>query len=296
MNILVIGGTRFFGKRLVRLLLQANHEVTILSRGQMADDFGDKVKRLVADRTNSSEMKAALDGKSFDAVVDQICMNGEQARIAVQLFKDKTDYYLYTSTLSVYALGSDLAETEFNALDYKTLRPTTPAEEYAEGKRAAEKVFLEQCFFATSFARFPVVVGDDDYTDRLLKHVCSVSRKEPIYFPNLKARFGLIQSSDAAKALQWMVENKKLGVFNFASPDPITLEELMSEISSVVGQEAIFAESGNSQNGSPYGVPQSWTMNVSKARAEGFECEPQAEWLRPLLVRLKEKCRSQNRH
>lgn len=126
--------------------------------------------------------------------------------------------------------------------------------------------------------------------------MCAVSRREEIYFPNLKARFSLIQSSDAAKALQWLVENKKAGAFNFASPDPVTLGELMSEISSVVGQEAVFAESGNAQNGSPYGVPQSWTMNVKKAGAEGFECQPQAEWLRPLLTRLNEKCRSQNRH
>lgn len=94
MNILVIGGTRFFGKRLVQLLLKANHQVTILSRGQTADDFGDEVKRLIADRANAAEMKTALEGKSFDAVVDQVCMNGDQARIAVQLFKDKTDYYI----------------------------------------------------------------------------------------------------------------------------------------------------------------------------------------------------------
>ncbi len=292
MKILVIGGTRFFGKQFVRLLVESNHQVTILSRGQTPDDFGARVERLVADRSNAAEMGSALVGKKFDAVVDQVCMNAEQAQLAVQIFKDKTPYYLYTSTLSVYSLGSDLKESQFDGREYKPTRPSTSAEEYAEGKRAAEKVFLEQSFFETSFARFPVVVGDDDYTDRLLKHVCAVSRGEEIYFPNLNARFGFIQSSDAARALLWLVENKKQGAYNFASADPCTLAELMTAISEVVGQKVVFAESGNSQNGSPYGVPESWTMNVGKARSEGFECRPQADWLRPLLTRLKEKCRS----
>lgn len=290
MKILVIGGTRFFGKQFVHLLLEANHQVTILSRGQAPDDFGSRVERLVADRSIAAEMDSALTGKNFDVVVDQVCMNSEQAQLAVRIFKERTPYYLYTSTLSVYPLGADLKESQFEGLSYKPFRPTTPSEEYAEGKRAAEKVFLEQSFFQTSFARFPVVVGDDDYTERLLKHVCAVAREEELYFPNLKAQFGFIQSSDAARALMWLVENRKQGAYNFASGDPCSLGELMLEISQVVGKDVIYAASGNAQNGSPYGVPASWTMNVDKARSEGFECRPQKEWLRPLLIRLKEKC------
>lgn len=33
----VIGGNRFFGKRLVSLLLEQKHDVTILNRGQLLD-------------------------------------------------------------------------------------------------------------------------------------------------------------------------------------------------------------------------------------------------------------------
>lgn len=34
MNILILGGTRFFGKKLVDLCIQNGHNVTILTRGQ----------------------------------------------------------------------------------------------------------------------------------------------------------------------------------------------------------------------------------------------------------------------
>ena len=43
MNILVIGGTRFFGIHMVNELLTAGHDVTIATRGNASDSFGDKV-------------------------------------------------------------------------------------------------------------------------------------------------------------------------------------------------------------------------------------------------------------
>lgn len=49
MNILVLGGTGFFGKHLVWELLHRGHEVTIATRGRTPDDFGDRVRRLIVD-------------------------------------------------------------------------------------------------------------------------------------------------------------------------------------------------------------------------------------------------------
>ena len=47
MNILVIGGTRFFGIPMVDKLLEAGHDVTIATRGLSPDSFGGRVKRIV---------------------------------------------------------------------------------------------------------------------------------------------------------------------------------------------------------------------------------------------------------
>lgn len=49
-NILILGGTRFFGKRLVELLLEEGHKVTIATRGNTPDSFGEQVDRLQIDR------------------------------------------------------------------------------------------------------------------------------------------------------------------------------------------------------------------------------------------------------
>ncbi|MFE7913827.1 NAD-dependent epimerase/dehydratase family protein, partial [Bacillus mobilis] len=48
-SVLVLGGTRFFGKNLVEALLQDEHDVTIATRGITEDPFGSAVKRLIVD-------------------------------------------------------------------------------------------------------------------------------------------------------------------------------------------------------------------------------------------------------
>lgn len=44
-NILVIGGTRFFGIHMVNELLTAGYDVTIATRGKASDSFGDGIHK-----------------------------------------------------------------------------------------------------------------------------------------------------------------------------------------------------------------------------------------------------------
>ena len=77
MNILVIGGTRFFGIHMVNELLAAGHEVTIATRGLASDSFDDRVKRIVLDHSKPESVRQALAGIHFDVVIDKIayCSN-----------------------------------------------------------------------------------------------------------------------------------------------------------------------------------------------------------------------------
>ncbi|HEY4554390.1 MAG TPA: NAD-dependent epimerase/dehydratase family protein, partial [Bacillaceae bacterium] len=47
---LILGGTRFFGKELVRCLLDKGVDVTIATRGKSGNPFGEEVRQLIADR------------------------------------------------------------------------------------------------------------------------------------------------------------------------------------------------------------------------------------------------------
>src|SRR5690554_1585794 len=71
MNCLVIGGTGFIGRLLVAELLKADHSVTVMHR-RPKHELGRRVKNIVADRNDGQAVKAALAGKKFDAVFDNV--------------------------------------------------------------------------------------------------------------------------------------------------------------------------------------------------------------------------------
>ena len=76
------GGTRFIGVYLARQLVEAGHEVTLLTRGknevtyQIPDDtdesynaYKSAVKHIAADRKDKSMLDSKLAGKKFDGGV-----------------------------------------------------------------------------------------------------------------------------------------------------------------------------------------------------------------------------------
>lgn len=55
MKILVIGRTRFLGIHMVEELLRIGHELTIATRGLASDSYGDRVERIIIERTNEEK-------------------------------------------------------------------------------------------------------------------------------------------------------------------------------------------------------------------------------------------------
>lgn len=65
MNILILGGTRLFGKVLVRNLIERGHNVTIATRGLTQDSYGDLVTRIIIDRENKKKYWKSFRRKVF---------------------------------------------------------------------------------------------------------------------------------------------------------------------------------------------------------------------------------------
>lgn len=278
MKVLVIGGTRFFGKRLVQSLINAHHDVTVLTRGNASDDFGASIRRLKADRTNLIELKSQITSH-YDVVVDNMCMTATEAHGAMEVFRDRIGHYVMTSTLSVYDPGFMLQESDLSAEDYLIGAASNP---YQEGKRAAEHAFLSAPF-PVAFMRIPIVLGLDDYTRRLHLHIEHVAQGKALHFPNLDAKFSYVRAEDAAAALQWMAETQQKGFFNISAADSWSNRELMSQIEKVTGKTSLFSSEGTP---SPFGIEQDYTMDVSKAAKAGFKAQNLSLWLPELIYKL----------
>jgi len=284
MKALVLGGNRFFGKRLVENLLNKNASVTLLNRGQRDDGFGNRVERIVLDRKNLDGTHPALANKTWDVVYDQICYDAVEAKVACDIFSGKTNRYIFTSSQSVYGPGSDLQESNFNPLEHQFTEIADRQQDYGEAKRQAEATFFRYAPFEICAVRFPIVLGPDDYTERLKFHVDHVREGKAIYFPNIEAKISFIQSSDAAAFLEHLAHHSLTGPVNACSEHPVALKQVIQWIEQSVKKQANISGSASEGDPSPFGIESDWYMNAQSMRNTGFHVPPISEWL-PQLCR-----------
>ena len=185
MNILVLGGTRFFGIHMVNALLENGHDVTIATRGNASDPFGEKVKRILLDRTNPDSMKEALAEKHFDVVIDKLAYCSNDIKTALDVLD--TDRYIHMSSTAVYNPKKvNTTEEDFDGLERPVIWCDRPDFPYDEIKRQAEYALWQKYSDMNFLAvRYPVVLGEDDYTNRLKFYVDHVVNQQPMYIDNL---------------------------------------------------------------------------------------------------------------
>jgi nucleoside-diphosphate-sugar epimerase len=283
-KVLVLGGTRFFGQKLVERLLEKNHNVTIVTRGRSENPFGDAVNHIQVDRKDINAFQQAMAGKQFDVVYDNICYSPNDAKQFCDIFNGSIKKLVFTSTLSTYeANGKPHEEADFNPKQYDIVMGDANDFTYGEGKRQAEAVFYKFAKFPVVAVRFPIVMGEDDYTRRLHFHVERILNDEPIGFVNMDAEMGFIQAIEAARFLYWVGMNDVEGPINAAAHGTISLKELIALIEEKTKKRAKIALLGPDEIRSPYAVPDSWYMVTNKAQQQGFEFSELHEWLPPLV-------------
>ena len=198
-SILVIGGTRFFGQRVVERLLSVGHEVTIFTRGHSRPPFWDQVRFLQGDRSDHVSFKKIVNRNVFDVVIDNISMNEMDALSAVEAFSNRVQQYIMCSTIGVYPnwQATELLR-EFDAnLNLRT------GYSYADGKRAAEAV-LQKSQLPYTILRPTVVEGEGDYTLRTWYWLQRLLDGKPVLVPRTEPETMLqnVYVEDVANAFE----------------------------------------------------------------------------------------------
>lgn len=288
-KILVLGGSRYFGKRLVNLLLrEGKHEVTVATRGLTEASYDAPVRSLTVNRTDVQDLKKAAEAGPWDVIYDNICYSPNEALAAIDAFEGRVGRYILTSTLSVYDYA-EIAMTELAFDPYHYPLRTGNREDfgYGEGKRLAEVTFLQKANFPVCTLRIPIVLGPDDYTKRLHFHVERVLNEIPIGVPNPEAAISLISSAGAASFLHWLGGSTTItGPVNACSNGKLTIREIISLIERETGVSAVIQTETEPANMSLFGVPQSWTMDTSKAQQAGYQFDDIDGWLPELIQHL----------
>ena len=289
MRILILGGTGFIGPYVVRRAMSRGHEVTIFNRGQTNVHLFPEVERLVGDRNSDL---GALEGRRWDAVVDNSGYNANQLRLSVDLLKDATGQYLFTSTRAVYH--------DFTAAVMNEDAPLGPREiperdwvGYGPNKVLAERVVQEAFGERTLITRPPVVVGPGDLSDRFTYWVDRIDGGGEVMVwgdPTDPVQF--VDVRDLAEFYINLLEHETRGIFNTNGPAaPLTSAELVYGIRAITAAPVSFtwvdwdflAERGlHPQNPLPFWQPPRGLylnygrMDSSRAIAAGLRFRPLA--------------------
>jgi len=280
MNILVIGGTRFFGIHMVNELLAAGHDVTIATRGLAFDSFGGKVKRIVLDHSNPESVRQALAGLCFDVAIDKIAYCSNDIRYIMDVID--CDKFIHMSSTAVYQpLHMDTREEEFSGKEKELIWCDRTDASYDEVKRQAEYALCQNYPDRKWIAvRYPYVIGPDDYTNRLRFYVENVIKEIPMYIDNLECQMGFIRSDEAGKFLAFLVDKEYEGAINGCSYGTVSLHEIIEYVEEKTGYKAILSLEGEP---APYNGQTEYSVNTERAKALGFTFSNLQDWIYELL-------------
>lgn len=280
MKILVLGGTRFFGIHMVKELLAQGHDVTIATRGKASDEYGDRVKRIIVERTSGESMKSAFNGRHYDVVIDKIAYCSNDIKYVMEAVDH--DKYIHMSSTSVYEpKHMNTVESDFNGTDRELVWCDRKAYPYEEIKRQAECALWQEYSHRDWIAvRYPFALGKDDYTKRLLYYVEHTIKAIPMNIDNPDAQMGFIHSVEAGKFMAFLVGQDIQGAINGSSEGTISIREILEYVEKKTGTKAIIDKAGEK---APYNGEPEYSINTEKANALGFRFSALHDWIYELL-------------
>lgn len=228
MKLLILGGTIFLGRHIVRTAIERGHDVTLFNRGKTNPDLFPDIRKIQGDR-KEDDVFDAFRYERFDAIVDTSGYIPRVVGNSARALASHADRYCFISSVSVYRDWPEFRADEYSAvatIDNPETEEVTGAT-YGALKALCE-ARVEQEFPGSSLIVRPgLIVGPDDPTDRFA------------YWPNRIARGGAalapgssetptqwIDVRDLASWIVSMLEQSASGVYNADGP-VVSLGELL---------------------------------------------------------------------
>jgi 2'-hydroxyisoflavone reductase len=242
MRVLVIGGTLFIGKLLVKRLLAAGHEVTILHR-RAEHPFGRRVRNAIADRNDAESIRSALAGFRFDAVYDiaydwERGTTAEQVEATAKSIPGDLTRYIFMSSVAAYGDGLNHSEDDPLASD---IHPEAYVRNKAGSERALFRMYHETRFPLVTI-RPPYVYGPENPFYR-----------EAFFWDRLRLDRPIIVPGDGNRLMQFVYVNDLVEAcfnalekhtapgraFNVADEKPLTQVEVVTEFARAMGKQPV---------------------------------------------------------
>ena len=227
MKILVMGGTRFVGRPLVARLQAQGHALTLFTRGKNPVPTG--VEHLRGDRS-SDEGLSALQGRSFDVIVDSSGRKQEDSSRVVDITGAPSHRFVYVSSAGVYA------DSDQWPLDESS--PTDPQSRHA-GKGDTEAWLRREGIAFTSF-RPTYIYGPGNYNPVERWFFDRIVHNRPIPLPgdgSTITQLGHVEDLAEAMARCIEVDAAANRIYNCSGKQGITFRGLIRSAAVACGRD-----------------------------------------------------------
>jgi nucleoside-diphosphate-sugar epimerase len=240
LRVLFVGGTGTISASSVRLAVDSGMTVYVLNRGNNAKSrsLPDSVRFLTGDITERASVDKAIDGLSFDAVVNFLTFDAAGAQLAVETFRGRTGHYIHISTASLY--GKPVLQVP--------IVESTPIHNrfvaYSRAKIAAEEVFWNEYRardFPVTIVRpshtyddaNPPLPGDWTIFDRIERGA------EIVVHGDGTSLWTLTHADDFAQGLVGLLGNPRAvgEAFHITGDDVYTWDQIYTIVGEAVGVE-----------------------------------------------------------
>lgn len=287
-NILILGGTRFMGIRLVERLLKENHFITIATRGRRKDCFGKAVTRIVYNRLDKTSVEKTLSGRYFDIVFDTSAYSSNAVKNV--LSNIACGRYIQISSCAVYKKHQLDLKEEMMDTSKEHFELSDTEQNYGVGKRYAESAALQLYpEIATTIVRIPFVVETDNLDNkelnmRLFFYAEHIVKQMPMRIDNPDYCCAFIRTTEEADFLSYLSGTDYRGVINMSSEGYVTVGQIVQYIEAKSGKKAVYSEQGDLHPFRPEHFGNiGFSFNLERAKTTGYHIAKLDSWIWKLL-------------
>ena len=192
MKILMIGGTGFISSNVVKKLIEEDHDITLITRGESDVKLfdKDKVKFEYGDRHDKKFLETIAASDTYDVLYDMIAYTPDESQTVVDVFAGKIPRLIHTSTVSVYMVSDEIRnpikedEDKNPLMEFWGMNPF--GMQYGIDKRKCEDVLWNahnEGKFEVSMLRAPYVCGPYDPAIRDYFWIQRILDGKPLLIP-----------------------------------------------------------------------------------------------------------------
>ncbi|HAZ46374.1 MAG TPA: 3-beta hydroxysteroid dehydrogenase [Cyanobacteria bacterium UBA11369] len=228
MRILIMGGTRFIGVYLTKILVEQGHEVVLFNRGKKPAPV-EGIQQIHGDRTDAAQLKEKLSGENFDAIFDNNGRELSDTQPLAEIFKDRVQHFVYMSSAGVYLKSDQMPHIEGDPVDPKSRH---------KGKHETE-TFLAELGLPWTSIRPTYIYGPQNYNDLEAWFFERIVRDRPIPIPGNGLHFTQFgHCKDLANAMAAVLGNTQaIGqIYNISGERFVTFDGLARACATAAGK------------------------------------------------------------